>query len=69
MIKGYFQISSPENAILLYKMLEKNVKPDDYTFPSLFKGFNRDVPLDVGNEYTHIYANFVLIVMNLFSIL
>ncbi|XP_027124873.2 putative pentatricopeptide repeat-containing protein At3g15930 [Coffea arabica] len=56
MIKGYSQTCYPEYAIVLYKkMLERNVKPDNYTFPFLLKGFNRDFPLECGKgTHAHI---------------
>ncbi|KAL3528890.1 hypothetical protein ACH5RR_008212 [Cinchona calisaya] len=49
MIKGYSRINCPNDAVSLYKeMLEKNVKPDNYTFPFLLKGFNRDISVECG---------------------
>ncbi|PSS07526.1 Pentatricopeptide repeat-containing protein [Actinidia chinensis var. chinensis] len=49
MIKGYNRINCPKNAVSVYKeMLEKNVRPDHYTFPFLLKGFTGDVALQCG---------------------
>ncbi|TYI24243.1 hypothetical protein ES332_A06G220000v1 [Gossypium tomentosum] len=51
MIKGYSKIHSPKHGILLYlNMLRQNVKPDNYTFPFLFKGFDRNVGFSCGKE-------------------
>lgn len=49
MIKGCSRINCPKFAVSLYiEMLEKNVKPDDYTFPFLLKGFTPDIVLECG---------------------
>lgn len=49
MIKGYSRINCPNDAVSMYKeMLEKNVKPDNYTFPFLLKGYTSDVALQCG---------------------
>ncbi|KAL5575559.1 hypothetical protein UlMin_017258 [Ulmus minor] len=50
-IKGYSLINCPEDGFLMYlEMLRRNVKPDQYTFPFLFKGFTRDIALACGKE-------------------
>lgn len=56
MIKGYSRIRHPKNAVSMYKeMLEKDVKPDSYTFPFLLKAFNCDVTLECGKGiHAHI---------------
>ncbi|MBA0569168.1 hypothetical protein Golob_006623 [Gossypium lobatum] len=51
MIKGYSRIHSPKHGISVYlNMLRQNVKPDNYTFPFLFKGFDRNVGFSWGKE-------------------
>ncbi|MBA0867655.1 hypothetical protein Goshw_002514 [Gossypium schwendimanii] len=51
MIKGYSRIHSPKHGISMYlNMLRQNVKPDNYTFPFLFKGFDRNVGFSCGKE-------------------
>ncbi|KAG8489965.1 hypothetical protein CXB51_016035 [Gossypium anomalum] len=51
MIKGYSRIHSPKHGISMYlNMLSQNVKPDNYTFPFLFKGFDRNVGFSCGKE-------------------
>ncbi|KAK6915079.1 Pentatricopeptide repeat [Dillenia turbinata] len=56
MIKGYSRISRPELAVYMYvEMLEREAKPDDFTYPFLLKGFTRDIGRDVGEElHCHI---------------
>ncbi|KAI3716263.1 hypothetical protein L6452_23480 [Arctium lappa] len=49
MIKGYSCTSSTGYAVAMYvEMLRRNVKPDNYTFPFLLKGFTRSVGLGIG---------------------
>ncbi|KAI9161198.1 hypothetical protein LWI28_015378 [Acer negundo] len=56
MIKGYSRIDSHRNGVSLYlDMLKSDVKPDNYTFPFLLKGFKRDVALEFGKEL-HCHA-------------
>lgn len=44
-------MDSPELGVSLYlEMLRRGVKPDNYTFPFLFKGFTRDISLQCGSE-------------------
>lgn len=44
-------MDSPELGVSLYlEMLRRGVKPDNYTFPFLFKGFTRDIALQCGRE-------------------
>lgn len=51
MIKGYSRVDSPKHGVSMYvNMLKENVKPDNYTFPFLFKCFNRDFGLSCGKE-------------------
>ncbi|XWS11776.1 hypothetical protein CRYUN_Cryun37aG0029100 [Craigia yunnanensis] len=51
MIKGYSRIDCPKHGISMYlNMLKQNIKPDNYTFPFLFKGFNRNVGFSCGKE-------------------
>ncbi|MBA0839869.1 hypothetical protein Goarm_005561 [Gossypium armourianum] len=51
MIKGYSRIHFPKHGISMYlNMLRQNVKPDNYTFPFLFKGFDRNVGFSCGKE-------------------
>ncbi|GAV75449.1 PPR domain-containing protein/PPR_2 domain-containing protein/DYW_deaminase domain-containing protein [Cephalotus follicularis] len=51
MLKGYSRIYCPKNGVLMYvEMLERDFKPDHYTFPFLMKGFTRDVALECGRE-------------------
>ncbi|KAM6602300.1 hypothetical protein CsatA_021909 [Cannabis sativa] len=55
MIKGYSNIRMrmhcPRDGVYMYvAMLERNCKPDHYTFPFLFKGFTRDIALACGKE-------------------
>ncbi|KAM6585968.1 hypothetical protein CsatB_012970 [Cannabis sativa] len=55
MIKGYSNIRMrmhcPRDGVSMYvAMLERNCKPDHYTFPFLFKGFTRDIALACGKE-------------------
>ncbi|XP_022145389.1 putative pentatricopeptide repeat-containing protein At3g15930 [Momordica charantia] len=52
MIRGYSRLDSPELGVSLYlEMLRRDVKPDGYTFPFLFKGFTRDIALEYGKEF------------------
>ncbi|KAG6575602.1 putative pentatricopeptide repeat-containing protein, partial [Cucurbita argyrosperma subsp. sororia] len=45
------RLDSPELGVSLYlEMLRRGVKPDNYTFPFLFKGFTRDISLQCGSE-------------------
>ncbi|KAF7134430.1 hypothetical protein RHSIM_Rhsim08G0211700 [Rhododendron simsii] len=49
MIKGFTRINCPNYAVSFYKeMLEKNIKPDTYTFPFLLKGYTSDAGLQSG---------------------
>nr|GMC71288.1 putative pentatricopeptide repeat-containing protein At3g15930 [Ipomoea batatas] len=49
MIKAYSRVGSPGNAVSLYlDMLRNNVKPDNYTFPFLLKGFTPDIAMALG---------------------
>ncbi|XP_030491816.2 putative pentatricopeptide repeat-containing protein At3g15930 [Cannabis sativa] len=55
MIKGYsnarMRMHCPRDGVYMYvAMLERNCKPDHYTFPFLFKGFTRDIALACGKE-------------------
>ncbi|XP_022991386.1 putative pentatricopeptide repeat-containing protein At3g15930 [Cucurbita maxima] len=51
MIRGYSRLDSPELGVSLYlEMLRRGVKPDNYSFPFLFKGFTRDIALQCGRE-------------------
>ncbi|XP_007023277.2 PREDICTED: putative pentatricopeptide repeat-containing protein At3g15930 [Theobroma cacao] len=51
MIKGYSRVDCPKHGISMYlNMLKQDVKPDDYTFPFLLKGFDRDVGLSCGKK-------------------
>ncbi|XP_022714800.1 putative pentatricopeptide repeat-containing protein At3g15930 [Durio zibethinus] len=51
MIKGYSRIDRPKHGISMYlDMLKRNVKPDNFTFPFLLKGFNRNVGFSCGKE-------------------
>ncbi|GMI72427.1 hypothetical protein like AT3G15930 [Hibiscus trionum] len=51
MIKGYSRIDCPKHGISMYlNMLRLNVKPDNYTFPFLFKGFHTNVGFSFGKE-------------------
>ena len=51
MFKGYSRIACPKLSVSLYlEMLERNVKPDCYTYPFMFKGFTRSVALQFGRE-------------------
>ncbi|XVF26539.1 hypothetical protein REPUB_Repub14bG0026000 [Reevesia pubescens] len=51
MIKGYSRIKCPKHGISMYlSMLKRNVKPDNYTFPFLLKGFNTNVGLSCGKQ-------------------
>ncbi|CAK9164896.1 unnamed protein product [Ilex paraguariensis] len=56
-IKGYSRIDCPETAVSRYtEMLKKNVKPDNYTFPFLLKGFTSNTALECGKAiHAHIY--------------
>lgn len=56
MIKGYSRLNCPKFAFSMYmEMLEKNVKPDNYTFPFLLKGFTPGIALECGMQiHTHI---------------
>ncbi|KAA8541938.1 hypothetical protein F0562_023090 [Nyssa sinensis] len=57
MIRGYSRIGCPKYAVSMYvEMLEKNLKPDHYTFPFLLKGFTRDIGLECGTGiHSHVY--------------
>ncbi|THG17135.1 putative pentatricopeptide repeat-containing protein At3g15930 [Camellia sinensis] len=57
MIRGYSRIKFPKCAVSMYvEMLEKNVKPDHYTFPFLLKGFTSDVALQFGKMiHAHVW--------------
>ncbi|KAI3774988.1 hypothetical protein L1987_49555 [Smallanthus sonchifolius] len=49
MIKGYSRTSRAECAISMYvQMLRRDMKPDNYTFPFLLKGFKKRVRLEFG---------------------
>lgn len=51
MIKGYSRIDSHKNGVLMYlDMLKSDVRPDNYTFPFLLKGFTRDIAVEFGKE-------------------
>ncbi|XP_057969255.1 putative pentatricopeptide repeat-containing protein At3g15930 [Malania oleifera] len=51
MMKGYSRIDCPRHAVLLYlDMLQRSVRPDNYTFPFLLKGFTSDIALNCGKE-------------------
>ncbi|KAK8630080.1 hypothetical protein V6N13_078891 [Hibiscus sabdariffa] len=51
MIKGYSRIDCPRLGVSMYfNMLVQNVKPDNYTFPFLFKGFHRNLGFSCGKE-------------------
>ncbi|XP_021895947.1 putative pentatricopeptide repeat-containing protein At3g15930 [Carica papaya] len=51
MIKGFSRIRGAYNGVLAYiNMLRRNVKPDTYTFPFLFKGFSPNLALCIGKE-------------------
>lgn len=51
MIKGYSRIDCHKNGVLMYlDMLNSDVRPDNYTFPFLLKGFSRDFALEFGRE-------------------
>ncbi|KAH9666774.1 putative pentatricopeptide repeat-containing protein [Citrus sinensis] len=51
MIKGYSRIDSHKNGVLIYlDMLKSDVRPDNYTFPFLLKGFTRDIAVEFGKE-------------------
>lgn len=51
MIKGYSRVDCPRNGVLMYlSMLNRDVRPDNYTFPFLLKGFTREVGLEFGRE-------------------
>ncbi|KAK9282106.1 hypothetical protein L1049_005018 [Liquidambar formosana] len=56
MIKGYSRIDNPKCAFSMYlDMLKRNVKPDNYTFPFLLKGFTPDIAVECGKElHAHI---------------
>lgn len=56
MIKGYSRINRPEDGVLMYvEMLRRNVKPDEYTFPFVLRGFKRDNALAYGKElHSHV---------------
>lgn len=50
-IEGYSRLNRPKDGVSMYlEMLRRNVKPNDYTFPFLFKGFKRDTALAYGKE-------------------
>lgn len=52
MIRGYSLRKSPESAASLYmRMLQRGVKPDDYTFPFILKAFARKIGFDCGEEF------------------
>lgn len=55
-MKGYSRVGSPGNAVSLYlEMLRSNVKPDNYTFPFLLKGFTPDIAMALGKGvHAHI---------------
>ncbi|KAK9078250.1 hypothetical protein SSX86_002307 [Deinandra increscens subsp. villosa] len=49
MIKGYSHTSRAECAVSMYvEMLRRDMKPDNYTFPFLLKGFTKRVGLECG---------------------
>ncbi|KAM7480326.1 hypothetical protein LguiA_028539 [Lonicera macranthoides] len=56
LIKGYSRINCPTFAVSSYiEMLEKNAKPDHYTYPFLLKGLKYDSVLVCGKEiHAHI---------------
>ncbi|XP_004236458.1 putative pentatricopeptide repeat-containing protein At3g15930 [Solanum lycopersicum] len=56
MIKGYSRENIPHDGVSIYReMLNNNVKPDNYTFPFLLKGFTREVSLKLGRSvHAHI---------------
>ncbi|CAH9056173.1 unnamed protein product [Cuscuta epithymum] len=56
MIKSFSEAGSPRNAVSLYlEMLRNNVKPDDYTYPFLLKGFTRKIPMTLGKGlHSHV---------------
>ncbi|KAE8709038.1 F6D8.25 [Hibiscus syriacus] len=61
MIKGYSRIDSPKHGISMYlNMLRQNVKPDNYTFPFLLKGFHRNVGFSCGKQLHYHVVNFGL---------
>ncbi|KAE8655503.1 Detected protein of unknown function [Hibiscus syriacus] len=61
MIKGYSRIDSPKHGISVYlNMLRQNVKPDNYTFPFLLKGFHRNVGFSCGKQLHCHVVNFGL---------
>ncbi|KAK9141608.1 hypothetical protein Syun_011008 [Stephania yunnanensis] len=52
MIRGHSRRNSPINAASLYvEMLEKGVKPDDYTFPFLLKSIAPGIGFNLGREF------------------
>ncbi|XP_077211626.1 putative pentatricopeptide repeat-containing protein At3g15930 [Tasmannia lanceolata] len=52
MIRGYSSRKLPKSAASIYiEMLEKGVKPDNYTFPFLLKAFTREIALNCGQEF------------------
>ncbi|KAF8400712.1 hypothetical protein HHK36_014012 [Tetracentron sinense] len=52
MIKGYSRLNSAKQAALVYlEMLQRGVKPDDYTFPFLLKAFGCEIALHCGREF------------------
>lgn len=64
-IKGYSRISCYESGVSLYKlMLINDIKPDNFTFPFLLKGFTKDMTFKYGKvllnhavKYGFLYSN------------
>ncbi|GLU22055.1 hypothetical protein SLE2022_381550 [Rubroshorea leprosula] len=56
MIKGYSRVDCPRNGVSMYlSMLNRDVIPDNYTYPFLLKGFTREVGLECGRElHAHV---------------
>lgn len=67
MIKGYSRISCCENGVSLYKlMLVHSIKPDNFTFPFLLKGFTKDMPLRYGKVFLNHAVKHGFLDSNLF---
>ncbi|KAJ8774276.1 hypothetical protein K2173_009707 [Erythroxylum novogranatense] len=51
MFKGYSRINCPGTGLSMYiEMLKRDVPPDCYTYPFLFKGFTKAVALEFGRK-------------------